>query len=139
MKLIRLLPFMDNEEVKDLALQIINEDIQGVKLVVTFPFLSRTDLEEIVDILIEKNENKRILTSLPFISKEKVEYIHKLVQDGKLQGFKEDYLLPFLGKSAIKDMVQRYIKEAKENPPKETSQDDETNDQVFASVDEKDL
>ena len=116
MKLITLLPFMDNEEVKDLAIQIINEEVKGLNLVVVFPFLSSEDLDEIVDILIEKKDTKSLQRALPFVSTSKVEAIYEAVKDGDFEGIKESYFLPFLGKGAIKKMVKDLIKQAKENP-----------------------
>lgn len=39
MKYTHLLPFMDREELKKIAEEIINEELKGVKLHTLFPFL----------------------------------------------------------------------------------------------------
>ncbi len=133
MKLIQLLPFMDNEEVKDLALQIINEEVTGIKLVVVFPFLASEDLDEIVDTLIEKKDTKSLKHALPFIKRSKVNEIYEAIQSGEIEGIKDTYLLPFLGKKAIKQMVKDLIKEAKEN---NVSKEDEIDEEDFEEDDE---
>lgn len=125
MKLISLLPFMENEEIRELAEQIISGEVTGVKLVVLFPFLKTEDLEAIVDQLVEKNDTKQILTALPFVSREKVSELYDLCKEGKLENCKESMFLPFLGKSKIKDLVKELIKQAKEQAPNTSDDEDE--------------
>jgi len=72
MKLIHLLPFMDKEELKELAAKIINGEAKGVNLVVLYPFLDRADLDELVDQLLEKQNYKPIYGALPFLGKDKI-------------------------------------------------------------------
>lgn len=139
MKLIQLLPFMENEEIKELALQILNNEVEGIKLVVVYPFLSSEDLDEIVDILIERKETRSLQMALPFISREKVSAIHEKVQSGELEGIKETMLLPFLGKKAIKRMVKDLINQAKEQAKtaaKEAVYEDEIDEEDFETDEE---
>jgi len=123
MKLISLLPFMDEEELKELAQKIINKEITGVRLAILFPFLSSHYLEELVDELIKTNSTKELYQALPFLSKESVQKIYDSVKKGELKGFKEHALIPFLGKSAIKDLFNTLVKEAMENPSTDTDED----------------
>ncbi len=114
MKLIHLLPFMDKEELKELAAKIINGEAKGVNLVVLYPFLDRADLDELVDQLLEKQNYKPIYGALPFLGKDKVSQLYDRVQAGELEGFKEQALLPFLGKDKIKAMFDDIVKHATE-------------------------
>lgn len=115
MRYVSLLPFMDSEELKELANQIIKGEVEGVNIVVLYPFLNNEDLEEIVDQLIELNEGKKLTSALPFVSNKTVEKIYQKIQDGTLTGVNENALLPFLPKSKIKEMFYDLVKKAKEN------------------------
>lgn len=136
MKLISLLPFMENEEIKELALQILSGEVTGVKLVLLFPFMSSEDLDEVVDKLIEKKEAKQLMTALPFISREKVNELYDLCKNGELEGCRESMFLPFLGKSKIKQMVKIIIKEAKE---KAKNKESDVDIEVEVEIDEEDF
>lgn len=118
-KLVRILPFMDNEEIKELAYQVINGEVKGVKLVLLFPFLTNTDLDEVVDLLIEKKDGKKLQYAVPFASRETVDKIYKAVQAGEITGLKESYLFPFLGKDQLKSMFKVFVKQASEDAENE--------------------
>ena len=122
-KLYRILPFMDREEIEELAFQIINGEVEGVKLVVLFPFLQSETLEKIVDTLIEKGDGKQLTRAIPFASRESINKIYAAIQAGTLKGVKEEYLFPFLGKSELKKMFKVLVKQAKDAP--DTDEDDE--------------
>lgn len=131
-KLVRILPFMDNEEIKELATQIINEEVEGVRLVLLFPFLSNTDLDEIVNLLIEKKDAKKLQHAIPFASSETVDKIYKAVQAGEIEGLKESFLFPFLGKDQLKSMFKIFVKQAKE----ESGDEKETTIHIHSNSDE---
>lgn len=119
-KLVRILPFMDNEEIKELAYQVINEEVKGVKLILLFPFLTNTDLDEVVDLLIEKKDGKKLQHAVPFASRETVDKIYKAVQAGEIKGLKETFLFPFLGKDQLKSMFKVFVEQASEDADNET-------------------
>ena len=112
MKMIGLLPFMDNEELKELALKIFNGEVKGIKLVVLYPFLSNEDLDEIIDLCIEKGFTKQITHALPFVSKSTLNKIYDGVKEGTITGVKESSLYPFLGKDKIKSIFDDLVNEA---------------------------
>ena len=130
-KLVRILPFMDNEEIKELAYQIINEEVKGVRLVLLFPFLSNSDLDEIVDVLIEKKDAKKLQHAIPFASRETVDKIYKAVQAGEIEGLKESFLFPFLGKDQLKSMFKIFVEQAK------NESDDESDDETHIHIHKK--
>jgi len=131
MKLMALLPFMDEEEIKELATKIINGEVKGISLVVLFPFLSREDFDEIVQQLIEQKDFKQLYGALPFLSKTTLNNLYTLVKDGKLEGFKEEALLPFLGKDQLKGLFDELVKDA-------MNQTTETVDETVADLFEDD-
>jgi hypothetical protein len=127
-KLTHILPFMETEELKDLAKKIINEEVKGVKLVTVFPFLSNEDLDEVVDLLIEKGKGKKLSYVLPFASKKTIKKIMDGVKDGSITGLKEHYLYPFLGNEELKSMFDKLVKEAQENAEDDDDDDDEADE-----------
>jgi hypothetical protein len=126
-KLTKILPFMESEELKELAIKIINEEVKGVKFVVLLPFLSRSDLDEIIELLIEKKNSKYLRYCYPFCSKESIKKIYEGIKDGSIEGLKEETIFPFLGKDMLKGMFDKYVKDAEENynPDEEKNDEDE--------------
>lgn len=111
MKLRNLLPFMDNEDLKELVQKIKSNEVKGVKLVHLYPFLDREDIDDLVDVVLKEGKSRDLYSALPFISKKKLNEIYERIQAGELEGFKEEALLPFLGKDKIKELVDRVIKQ----------------------------
>lgn len=124
MKYVTLLPFMDREELTELAHKILNNEVTGVNIATLYPFLDEDILGEIVDKMIELGQTKKLASVLPFISSKKVNDIYQAVKEGKLEGFKEEYLLPFLDKKSIKAMFYDLVKKA----------NDEDSDDEFETV-----
>lgn len=111
MKLLHLLPFMDDEDLKELVQKIKTQEVKGVKFVHLYPFLDREDIDELVDEAVKQGRPKDLYSALPFMSKNKLNEIYEKIQSGEITGFKEEALLPFLGKGKIKELVDRLIKE----------------------------
>jgi len=112
MKYTHLLPFLDSKEIKELATQITNGEVKGVKISTLYPFLDRETMNEIAEKLIETKNIKALKYSLPFISNETISKIHDEIKKGELKGLKETYLLPFMGQVKIKEMFTSLIKNA---------------------------
>ena len=119
MKYTNLLPFMEEEELREVANEIISGELKGVKLQTLFPFLGREDLHEIVDKLIEKGETSAIQSAIPFISKDKVLDIYNAARDGKLPNFDASRCLPFLSSDKIKEIFRELAKNAPDEEEEE--------------------
>jgi hypothetical protein len=113
MKPTHLLPFMSNEDLKELAQSIVAGDTEGVPLAMVYPFLDRDDLDRIVEEAATAGRHKDVYSALPFLSKEAVQRLHERVASGELEGLKEEAFLPFLGKDKIKELFNRYVKHTK--------------------------
>lgn len=127
-KLMHILPFMDSDELKDLAYKVMNEEIKGVRLIMVFPFLNSDDLSEIVDKLIENKQGKYLNHALPFVSRKTVKRIFEGVKSGEIEGVKPTSLYPFLGKEDLKELFDKLIQDAIENPEEE---DEDDEDELF--------
>ena len=112
MKLMALLPFMDEEEIQELATKIINGEVKGISLITVFPFLDGDSIDAIVKELIEKKQYKELYGALPFLKQSTLDHLYQTIKDGNLEGFKEEALLPFLGKDQLKGLFDTLVKEA---------------------------
>jgi hypothetical protein len=121
MKYTQLLPFMDREELKKIAQEIMSGELKGVKLESLFPFLGRDVLHEIVDQLIEKKETKTLGRAIPFVSRDKVLTIYRAAEKGDLPNFDPSECIPFLDSEKIKEIFRELIK----NAPDEQDDDEE--------------
>ena len=99
-----------NDDLKGLVEKIKNNEVKGVRYTHLYPFLNDRDIDELVDLLVKDGNAKDLYSALPFMSDKRLEQLHKEVKAGKVEGFKESALLPFLGKDAIKAMVEDLIK-----------------------------
>ncbi|TNF07636.1 MAG: hypothetical protein EP317_04375 [Bacillota bacterium] len=116
MKYTQLLPFMDREELKKIAEEIISGELKGVRLQALFPFLGRENLHEIVDQLILKKDAETLQSAIPFISREKVLDIYQAAEKGEIPNFDASRCIPFLGSEKIKDLFRELVKNAPAEP-----------------------
>ena len=112
MKYTQLLPFMEKEELKKIAQEIIKGELEGVKLEALFPFLGRDNLNDIVDQLIEKKETETLQRAIPFVSRERVLDIYRASEKGELPGFDSAKCIPFLSSDMIKEIFRELVKKA---------------------------
>ncbi len=112
MKYTQLLPFMDKEELKKIAQEILSGELKGVRLETLFPFIGKTYLHEIVDQLIEKKETETLQHTIPFISRDKVLDIYHAAVKGELPDFDASSCIPFLGSDQIKEIFRELVKNA---------------------------
>lgn len=134
MKYTQLLPFLDKEELKKVASEIINGEIQNVKLETLFPFLGRESMNDLVNELIEKKDSKTLQKTLPFISSEKVQEIYQAAQKGDLPDFDTSRCIPFLGAELVKKIFRELISQASETS--EVVEEDEDEDDDIEEHDE---
>jgi len=140
MKYTTLLPFMDSEDLKDLADKIISGEVKNVKIVTLYPFLNRETMNAIIDFLIKEKRYKDLYSALPFISKDKINELYEASKNGELEGFKSSALIPFLGKSKIKEIFNTLVSEAAfdDDEDDEDDFDDDDNDDDEDDDDEDD-
>ncbi|MBN2877260.1 MAG: hypothetical protein JXL85_06365 [Bacilli bacterium] len=123
-KLMKILPFIETDELKELAIKVINGEVKGVSLKMIFPFLPNEELDEIIDQLIEKNDSANLKYSIPFLSKKKLGVVFAAVKEGKVTGLEEHYFYPFLGQDQLKEMFRDLVKTASEESNSETEEED---------------
>lgn len=127
--LVTLLPFMDSQEIKELAIKVVTGETKGIKLVILFPFLRRQDLDEVIDLCIEQGQAKHVNYALPFASRETVKKIYEGIKSGKLKGINEHMLFPFLDQDLRKSIFDDLVQKAHENAKDDKEDNDEENEE----------
>lgn len=102
--LVSLLPFLDDEELDEIAKMIIDnhEDLKGLKLSTIFPFLKEEQCDAIFNAKMSSLSQSEISSIIPFVSKK---VLSKLVDEylaGRLPKVNMNALYPFLDKEDIK-------------------------------------
>ena len=130
MKYTDLLPFMNKEELKKVAYEIINGELKNVRLQRLFPFLGKEALGEIVDVLIEKKETKYLEHAIPFVGREKVQAIYNAAEKGEIPGFNSSMCIPFLGTDKIKELFRELVQKANDEPDEDDDDDDDEDEDI---------
>ncbi len=124
MKYTHLLPFLDKEELKKVASEVISGEIKNVRLETLFPFLDHETLNDLVTELIAKKDVKTLQKTMPFISRTKVQEIFEAAQRGELPDFDTAHCIPFLDPEQVKkifrDLISQHV---------ESSSDDDEDDE----------
>lgn len=128
MKLMSILPFLEAEDIKELIEKIKSKELKGVKFTQLYPFINDREVDELVDYLVEQGKTREVYSALPFMTDARLDRLQTEVSEGKLEGFKEEALLPFLGTNKIKEMVQELIKNSVEE--KLDGLEDEISDKI---------
>lgn len=134
MKYTQLLPFLDKEELKKVASEVISGEIKNVRLETLFPFLGREYMNDLVDELIQKKDSRTLQKTLPFITHDKVLEIYQAAQKGDLPDFDTSRCIPFLGTNQVKKIFRELINAASEDTSDESEvdvdeDDDDDNDE----------
>ena len=116
-RLLKLLPFMDEEDIHDAVVDLINsgESLKDIPINAFFPFLSDEDCDAIfLKAVKDGNTNFNISSVAPFVDDECLSQIVDLYINGKLQDFDIDSIYPFLSSKDIKRLFQYILKEKRE-------------------------
>ncbi|PAT01765.1 hypothetical protein CI105_04555 [Candidatus Izimaplasma bacterium ZiA1] len=108
-KISTLLPFLDDEEIKDLVEKALKGDLNNMKLTMVYPFADQETMNMIVDHFIKEGQAKKIMTTVPFLEKAKINEIYELAHSKKIEGLREEMLMPFLGKNKIKELFKNML------------------------------
>lgn len=110
-KLLRVLPFMEDEDIHELIQDLLNgnDSLKDVNLMAILPFLSDDDCDQLfLKALEDGNFNFRPESIAPFVSEECLTKVVDLYLEGKYEKLNIDGLYPFLSSKDIK-RVFKYI------------------------------
>ncbi|MGI6782533.1 MAG: hypothetical protein ACOX56_06970 [Acholeplasmataceae bacterium] len=102
--LVSLLPFLDDEELDEIADMIINdhEDLRGLKLATIFPFLSEEKCDAIFLAKMTSLNQNEISSIVPFVSQKTLSSLVDQYIAGNLTKVNMNVIYPFLDKEDIK-------------------------------------
>lgn len=107
-RMLALLPFLDDEELKALVQDILNgkEDCKDIPLVAVMPFLGREDCDALFMKFATIGDNKMLIHIVPFVSKECLSDLVSAYIDGKNTNVDFNLLYPFLDAIDIKRLFK---------------------------------
>jgi len=125
-KISTLLPFLDDGEIKELVEKALAGEIKNFKFTMVYPFADQETINMVVDHFIKEGQAKKIMSAVPFLENSKINEIYQLIQDKKIEGLREEMLLPFLGKGKIKELFKSMLdKDAFSEDTDELDEEDE--------------
>jgi hypothetical protein len=115
MKIISMMPFLDEASKNELVEQILNKeiDLKG-STVAIYPFLNSEQLNRLFKAALDKTIDLDYTTMLPFLNEEAMDYFIKKAETSNWEDIKLERVLPFMKKEKISDLFKEALKHYKE-------------------------
>ncbi len=116
MKLVKMMPFLDQESKDDFVQQLVSGEIklENRECVALYPFLSKENLNALIKAHIEGTLNVSVVAMMPFLDEGSINDVSQAVVDGKIQDIDMDMLLPFLPHEAIRKLFEAELRKKQE-------------------------
>lgn len=113
--LIRMLPFLETEELDELVAQILSKEVPSDKISISslLPFLNDNQINQLFDAALQGEITERPAIFLPFVSDGKLDEVAMKIESGEITTMKIETLLPFLEEESIKAMFKRGLEDLK--------------------------
>ena len=113
-KLVKILPFMDEEDIHEIVDKILNDDpdFKDVNVVAIMPFLEEEDCDKIFLKKLQDNDDVTI-ELINFVSEECLSYLVDAYINGKFPNLNVDKLYPFLDGDDVKKLFYFELRKAK--------------------------
>ncbi|MDA3931531.1 MAG: hypothetical protein PF513_02205 [Tenericutes bacterium] len=115
MKLSRMLPFLENEEIKELVDSILNNELSNEKISVMqiVPFLEKEDVTRLFEASLTGELEVCSAGFLPFLSSEELTNLVERIKSGDLEKLKIETVMPFLNGKQVKELFKEVLESAK--------------------------
>lgn len=115
MKLIHMLPFLEDEEKKELVDSILNNEIDKEKLctVTLLPFIEAEEVNRLFKAALEKKIDVNPASFLPFVKDSTINELIERINAGEDVGISVDTLIPFLESDQVKSIFKTALQDAK--------------------------
>jgi len=115
MKIVRMLPFLDSEEIDELLELLLNNELKDESLSISsiLPFLHREQIKKVLDKSLEGTIAIKPVYILPFLQDEELDELVDKINGEETDVLKMDELLPFLNKKQIQKLFQDSINNVK--------------------------
>jgi hypothetical protein len=113
-KLVKILPFMDEEDIHEIVDKILADDpeFKNVNVVAIMPFLEEEDCDKIFLKKLQDNDDVTI-ELINFVSEECLSYLVDAYINGKFPNLNVDKLYPFLDGDDVKKLFYFELRKAK--------------------------
>ncbi len=113
-KLVKILPFMDEEDIHEIVDKILNDDpdFKDVNVVAIMPFLEEEDCDKIFLKKLQDNDDVTI-ELINFVSEECLSYLVDAYINGKFPNLNVDKLYPFLDGDDVKKLFYFELRKTK--------------------------
>ncbi len=113
-KLIKILPFMDEEDIHEIVDKILNDDpdFKGVNVVAIMPFLDEEDCDKIFLKKLQDDDDVTI-ELINYVSEECLSYLVDAYINGKFPNLNVDKLYPFLDGDDVKKLFYFELRKTK--------------------------
>jgi 2-phospho-L-lactate guanylyltransferase (CobY/MobA/RfbA family) len=108
MKLVRMLPFLENAELKELVDSILNDqlDKDSISIIEVVPFLEDEEINRLFNGAIEGKIDVNPVAFLPFLENEAMNELVDRIQSGEITNVKIESIIPFLEKEQIQKIFR---------------------------------
>lgn len=115
MKIIKMLPFLDEAEKKELVDAIINDELEdgSVSPAMLIPFLSGEDTDRLFHAALEGKISTNPTMFLPFLEEEQMSKLVQEIKDGVITTLSLEDLMPFLGENEIHELFKHAFESIK--------------------------
>ncbi|MFW5865053.1 MAG: hypothetical protein ACOCUE_03220 [Candidatus Izemoplasmataceae bacterium] len=115
MKIISMMPFLDEASKDELVEQILNKevDLKGATTAI-YPFLNTNQLNRLFKAALDKTIDLDYTTMLPFLNDEAMDYFIKKAEASNWDTVEIEHVLPFLNKEKIQELFKETLKHYKE-------------------------
>lgn len=126
MKIISMMPFLDDQSKDELVNQILNKevDLKGTTTGI-YPFLNDDQLYKLFKASVDQTIDLDYTTMLPFLNDESMDYLVKSAEASNWESVKLDRVLPFLKKDKISELFKETLKHYKQHQQETTEEKEE--------------
>ena len=139
MKIITMLPFLDEQSKDEIVESILNHELEDSKLLTPalYPFLNKTQMKKLYEAALEKKIDADPYIMLPFVGQEALNDVISRIESGELKDIRIERMLPFLSHEHIRKIFKQAFHQYKKSPPKEdTSKTEDKEEAPSESVQE---
>lgn len=105
----KLLPFLDDQSLSLYVEKIKEGKVSVADTITALPFLSRNNIKEIYQLIVDNKIDMKLNQLLPFMEEEDIEELYNKVINNEIPGMDEETILPFLGQEKIKSLFMDYL------------------------------
>lgn len=105
----KLLPFLDDESLSMYLDAIKEGKVSSEDAIYALPFLNRSHIKEIYQLIQDKKIELKLEQLLPFMDDETIGEIYQKIMNKEITNIDEEAILPFLSTEKIRSLFKEYL------------------------------